>query len=154
MYDLSVRKREQTDMREWLRGGASPCQGEGRGFESRLALSFFARKSSNHAGFRGFLYFPKVLDLCRNAYPKDFRRRNRISRSSFVVIEFSLMILSRCASIRKLSISSIRLFARSVLARYLSQRCRSRCSVAEARPSSLRCSAQRAWISSSVPGPT
>ena len=38
MYDLSVRKREQTDMREWLRGGASPCQGEGRGFESRLAL--------------------------------------------------------------------------------------------------------------------
>ena len=41
MYDLSVRKREQTDMREWLRGGASPCQGEGRGFESRLALCGF-----------------------------------------------------------------------------------------------------------------
>ena len=33
-------------------------------FESRLALSFFARKSSNHAGFWVFLYFPKVLDLC------------------------------------------------------------------------------------------
>ena len=46
MYDLSVRKREQTDMREWLRGGASPCQGEGRGFESRLALFLFALKSS------------------------------------------------------------------------------------------------------------
>ena len=42
MYDLSVRKREQTDMREWLRGGASPCQGEGRGFESRLALVYMA----------------------------------------------------------------------------------------------------------------
>ena len=26
-------------MREWLSGGVSPCQGEGRGFESRLALS-------------------------------------------------------------------------------------------------------------------
>ena len=26
------------NMREWLRGGVSPCQGEGRGFESRLAL--------------------------------------------------------------------------------------------------------------------
>ena len=26
-------------MREWLRGGVSPCQGEGRGFESRLALA-------------------------------------------------------------------------------------------------------------------
>ena len=25
-------------MREWLSGGASPSQGEGRGFESRLAL--------------------------------------------------------------------------------------------------------------------
>ena len=27
-----------TFMREWLRGGAPPCQGGGRGFESRLAL--------------------------------------------------------------------------------------------------------------------
>ena len=29
------------DVREWLSGGVSPCQGEGRGFESRLALYFF-----------------------------------------------------------------------------------------------------------------
>ena len=29
-------------MREWLSGGAPPCQGGGRGFESRLALYFFA----------------------------------------------------------------------------------------------------------------
>ena len=27
--------------REWLRGGAPPCQGGGRGFESRLALFLF-----------------------------------------------------------------------------------------------------------------
>ena len=27
-------------MREWLSGRASPCQGEGRGFESRFALNF------------------------------------------------------------------------------------------------------------------
>ena len=26
-------------MHEWLSGGASPCQGEGRGFESRLVLA-------------------------------------------------------------------------------------------------------------------
>ena len=26
-------------MHEWLSGGASPCQGEGRGFESRLVLN-------------------------------------------------------------------------------------------------------------------
>ena len=25
-------------LHEWLSGGVSPCQGEGRGFESRLAL--------------------------------------------------------------------------------------------------------------------
>ena len=54
MYDLSVRKREQTDMREWLRGGASPCQGEGRGFESRLALFLFAPEACQMAGFRSF----------------------------------------------------------------------------------------------------
>ena len=29
-------------MREWLSGGVSPCQGEGRGFESRLALFVFS----------------------------------------------------------------------------------------------------------------
>ena len=29
-------------MREWLSGGVSPCQGEGRGFESRLALFIFS----------------------------------------------------------------------------------------------------------------
>ena len=31
-------QREKTNKREWLSGGVSPCQGEGRGFESRLAL--------------------------------------------------------------------------------------------------------------------
>ena len=29
---------------EWLSGGVSPCQGEGRGFESRLALFYLQRK--------------------------------------------------------------------------------------------------------------
>jgi hypothetical protein len=28
-------------MRKWLRGRASPCQGEGRGFESRLPLQIY-----------------------------------------------------------------------------------------------------------------
>ena len=44
----------KTDMREWLRGGASPCQGEGRGFESRLALFFMAFKPSVYAGLEVF----------------------------------------------------------------------------------------------------
>ena len=29
---------------EWLSGGVSPCQGEGRGFESRLVLSMIQKK--------------------------------------------------------------------------------------------------------------
>ncbi len=28
----------KNNMHEWLSGGVSPCQGEGRGFESRLVL--------------------------------------------------------------------------------------------------------------------
>ena len=34
-------------MHEWLSGGASPCQGEGRGFESRLVLLFFRLNNEN-----------------------------------------------------------------------------------------------------------
>ena len=33
-----VRAILQSTMREWLSGGAPPCQGGGRGFDSRLAL--------------------------------------------------------------------------------------------------------------------
>ena len=29
---------------EWLSGGVSPCQGEGRGFESRLVLSIIQKR--------------------------------------------------------------------------------------------------------------
>ncbi len=36
---------EKQEMREWLSGGVSPCQGEGRGFESRLALFDLSCKS-------------------------------------------------------------------------------------------------------------
>ena len=31
-------------MREWLSGGAPPCQGGGRGFDPRLALFLMSRK--------------------------------------------------------------------------------------------------------------
>ena len=38
-YDIiHIVVRNTADKREWLSGGASPCQGEGRGFDSRLAL--------------------------------------------------------------------------------------------------------------------
>ena len=50
----------QYDMREWLSGGVSPCQGEGRGFESRLALFSWAEISLIYKGFQPFA-FSKML---------------------------------------------------------------------------------------------
>ena len=35
---MFCRQYDKHNMREWLSGGASPCQGEGRGFDPRLAL--------------------------------------------------------------------------------------------------------------------
>ncbi len=43
-------KKEKKEVREWLSGGVSPCQGEGRGFESRLVLF-------EKPGFTGLFYF-------------------------------------------------------------------------------------------------
>ena len=37
----------EKEMHEWLSGGASPCQGEGRGFESRLVLFIFRENNEN-----------------------------------------------------------------------------------------------------------
>ncbi len=42
-------------MREWLSGRASPCQGEGREFESRLALFVSIRHRSNFIGSGYFM---------------------------------------------------------------------------------------------------
>ena len=44
-------KKEKKEVREWLSGGVSPCQGEGRGFESRLALETEKKKSLIDRGF-------------------------------------------------------------------------------------------------------
>ena len=41
-------------MREWLSGGAPPCQGGGRGFESRLALFVISAEAFIFEGFRRF----------------------------------------------------------------------------------------------------
>ena len=44
-------------MREWLSGGVSPCQGEGRGFESRLALFLFIAEALILQGLPLFLFY-------------------------------------------------------------------------------------------------
>ena len=51
MKSLCAVFKVHTSMREWLSGGVSPCQGEGRGFESRLAL---LKPPDNSSG--GFFY--------------------------------------------------------------------------------------------------
>ena len=48
-------------MREWLRGGAPPCQGGGRGFESRLALFYYIIRSLKLQDFRLFFVLSYLL---------------------------------------------------------------------------------------------
>ena len=50
-------------MREWLSGGVSPCQGEGRGFESRLALFLFVVGTLILQGIPAFFDFFFMLLL-------------------------------------------------------------------------------------------
>ena len=47
-------------MREWLSGGAPPCQGGGRGFDPRLALFLFLAEALISKVFRYFIAFEKV----------------------------------------------------------------------------------------------
>ena len=44
-------------MREWLRGGVQPCQGWGRGFESRLALIKSTVSAVLFCSFKSFSVF-------------------------------------------------------------------------------------------------
>ena len=38
LHEITKKEDKIYKMHEWLSGGVSPCQGEGRGFESRLVL--------------------------------------------------------------------------------------------------------------------
>ena len=40
---ISLQVTHHNKMREWLSGGAPPCQGGGRGFDSRLALFLYPK---------------------------------------------------------------------------------------------------------------
>ena len=55
----------QSTMREWLSGGAPPCQGGGRGFDSRLALSFILSPVDFYRGF----YYLKTSSIPKTTYP-------------------------------------------------------------------------------------
>ena len=45
MCSRETKRTTQYNMREWLSGGAPPCQGGGRGFDPRLALYKITKKT-------------------------------------------------------------------------------------------------------------
>ena len=57
-------------MREWLSGGAPPCQGGGRGFDPRLALLFLRFFRSAPVG-------AKRVPLARSTVSRFFLRRRQ-----------------------------------------------------------------------------
>ena len=64
-------------MREWLSGGVSPCQGEGRGFESRLVLflypKFHKRVQKGYRKRKGFRDEEKSSSCINEFVPIDRR---------------------------------------------------------------------------------
>ncbi len=70
------------DLHEWLSGGVSPCQGEGRGFESRLVLSMRYLKK----GFRK-IREPFLIYRIENGYFGPENRQNlRKSACNFLPV--------------------------------------------------------------------
>ena len=54
-------------MHEWLSGGVSPCQGEGRGFESRLVL----RTRALSVMTKPFLHYRKAISCNVKKAPRE-----------------------------------------------------------------------------------
>ena len=52
-------------MREWLSGGAPPCQGGGRGFDPRLALLFLRNFRNGDRGLHSVTVGAKRVPLAR-----------------------------------------------------------------------------------------
>ena len=80
-------------MREWLSGGAPPCQGGGRGFDPRLALLFYS--GSRICGFRFFARMSRVIStleqlpclhgqMGQRTYDEQ-RERERLGLSSLLI---------------------------------------------------------------------
>ena len=63
---------------EWLSGGVSPCQGEGRGFESRLVLSMIQKKEIS-VGYLLFCMFEPCRVRTVRMSPLRCGRRSRTS---------------------------------------------------------------------------
>ena len=86
-------------MRKWLRGRASPCQGEGREFESRLPLQFFYKVWSS-IPHPGVAQFGSVLDW--GSRGRGFKSRHSDHQNT----EFSDSVFFLCLRLSN-SISNI-----------------------------------------------
>ena len=65
-------------MHEWLSGGASPCQGEGRGFESRLVLFLLPEIPCSCEVFRAFVCLKSCtqhLFVFKSVFNWDYDKR-------------------------------------------------------------------------------
>ena len=77
-------------MRKWLRGRASPCQGEGREFESRLPLQLRAAAPRNAVLlYRGVAQFGSVLDWGSRGLGFKSRHSDQKKRINLAVGPFS-----------------------------------------------------------------
>ena len=63
MCSGEINRNTQYNMREWLSGGAPPCQGGGRGFDPRLALY---RK--DETGVKAERLWHRLLLFCLTAH--------------------------------------------------------------------------------------
>ena len=76
-------------MREWLSGGAPPCQGGGRGFDPRLALEKRTIPNRYRSFFRALVWARKfdVYAPLRSAQAEVHRTSCAVSR--FLPLDFS-----------------------------------------------------------------
>ena len=68
-------------MHEWLSGGVSPCQGEGRGFESRLVL-----EKTSKTFYKEFGVFLLYRKLRCNSYKAKTLREDAHSREGKLLL--------------------------------------------------------------------
>lgn len=54
-------------MREWLSGRAPPCQGGGRGFDPRLALTSKKLETFRNKGFELFCFIRNCVPILHKA---------------------------------------------------------------------------------------
>ena len=94
-------------MREWLSGGAPPCQGGGRGFDPRLALEKRTIPNRYRSFFRALVWVRKfdVYAPLRSAQAEVHRTSCAVSR--FLPLDFFKKFLFHVTSDKFLLLHSL-----------------------------------------------